>query len=204
MGTVDAVLLTHDHHGDNLDDAGRALLAGSPRLVTTVPGAHRVGGTGLKPWSTTRLEAPGKPTITVTATPCRHGPPLSRPIAGAVIGFALTWEGQCDGALWISGDTVLYRGVRAVADRVPVDVAVLHLGAVGFPITGPLRYSMTGEQAVELCTLLRPRVVVPVHYAGWAHFREGRAEVEAAFRRAPADVRDRLRWLEPGVAVQVS
>jgi L-ascorbate metabolism protein UlaG (beta-lactamase superfamily) len=204
VGPVDAVLLSHDHHGDNLDDAGRALLAGVPRVVTTVPGARRVGGTGLKPWSTTRLEAPGKPTITVTATPCRHGPPLSRPIAGAVIGFALTWEGQRDGALWISGDTVLYGGVRAVADRVPVDVAVLHLGAVGFPITGPLRYSMTGEQAVELCTLLRPRVAVPVHYAGWAHFREGRAEVEAAFRRAPEDVRSRVRWLEPGVAAQVS
>jgi hypothetical protein len=46
----------------------------------------------------------------------------------------------------VSGDTVLYGGVRAVADRVPVDVALLHLGAVGFPITGPLRYSMTGEQ----------------------------------------------------------
>ena len=121
-----------------------------------------------------------------------------------MIGFALNWEGQRDGALWISGDTVLYRGVRAVADRVPVDVAVLHLGAVGFPITGPLRYSMTGEQAVELCTLLRPRIVVPVHYAGWAHFREGRAEVDAAFRRAPADIRDRLRWLEPGAAAQVS
>jgi len=63
---------------------------------------------------------------------------------------------------------------------------------------------MTGEQAVELCTLLRPRVAVPVHYAGWAHFREGRAEVEAAFRQAPADVRDGLRWLEPGRAAQVS
>jgi hypothetical protein len=86
------------------------------------PGARRVGGTGLKPWSTTRLEAPGKPTITVTATPCRHGPPLSRPIAGAVIGFALTWEGQRDGALWVSGDTVLYGGVRAVADRAPANV----------------------------------------------------------------------------------
>jgi len=204
VGPVDAVLLTHDHHGDNLDDAGRALLAGAPRVVTTVPGARRVGGTGLKPWSATRLDAAGKPTITVTATPCRHGPPLSRPIAGAVIGFALNWEGQRDGALWISGDTVLYGGVRAVADRVPVDVAVLHLGAVGFPITGPLRYSMTGEQAVELCSLLRPRVAVPVHYAGWAHFREGRAEVEAAFRRAPEDVRSRVRWLEPGVAAQVS
>lgn len=203
VGPVDAVLLSHDHHGDNLDDAGRALLARVPRLVTTVPGTRRVGGTGLKPWATTRLEAPGKPTITVTATPCRHGPPLSRPIAGAVIGFALTWEGQHD-ALWISGDTVLYGGVRAVVRRVPVDVAVLHLGAVGFPVTGPLRYSMTGEQAVTLCTALRPRVVVPVHYAGWAHFREGRAEVEAAFRRAAPDVRDRVRWLEPGVAAQVS
>ena len=26
LGPIDAVLLTHDHHGDNLDDAGRALL----------------------------------------------------------------------------------------------------------------------------------------------------------------------------------
>jgi L-ascorbate metabolism protein UlaG (beta-lactamase superfamily) len=54
---------------------------------------------------------------------------------------------------------------------------------------------MTGEQAVAL---LRPRLVVPVHYGGWAHFREGRAEVETAFRRAPPDVRDRVRWVEPG------
>ncbi len=198
------MLLTHDHHGDNLDEAGRALLADVPRVITTVPGARRLGdASGLTAWSTTRLEAPGKPTITVTATPCRHGPPLSRPIAGAVIGFALTWEGQRGGALWISGDTVLYGGVRAVARRVPVDVAVLHLGAVGFPITGPLRYSMTGGQAVALCALLRPRLVVPVHYAGWAHFREGRAEVETAFRQAPPDVRDRVRWVEPGVATDI-
>ena len=32
VGPVDAVLLTHDHHGDNLDDAGRALLPASSRL----------------------------------------------------------------------------------------------------------------------------------------------------------------------------
>jgi hypothetical protein len=37
----------------------------------------------------TRLEKPGRPAIEVTATPCRHGPPLSRPIVGDVIGFAL-------------------------------------------------------------------------------------------------------------------
>ncbi len=202
LGPIDAVLLTHDHHRDNLDDTGRALLPRVGRVVTTTPGARRLGAgaVGLAAWSTTRLTAPGKPTITVTATPCRHGPPLSRPVAGAVVGFALEWEGQRDGVLWVSGDTVLHGGVRAVADRFRVDTAVLHLGGVQFPVTGPVRYSMTGEHAVALCGLLRPRVAVPVHYDGWAHFRQGRPEVQAAFNRAPADLRARLQWLLPGQA----
>ena len=81
----------------------------------------------------------------ITATPCRHGPPLSHPIVGDVIGFALD-----DGKLWISGDTVLYDGVRGVAARLDVDVAIIHVGGVQFPITGPARYTMTGADAVEL------------------------------------------------------
>ena len=76
LGPLDAVLLTHDHHADNLDDRGRALLPQAGTVVTTRSGARRlgVGGVGLEPWATTRLGAPGRPTITVTATPCRHGP----------------------------------------------------------------------------------------------------------------------------------
>ena len=35
---VDAVLLTHDHHGDNLDDAGRGAPASVGVVVTTAPG----------------------------------------------------------------------------------------------------------------------------------------------------------------------
>ena len=31
LGPVDAVLLTHDHHGDNLDDLGRTLLPRASR-----------------------------------------------------------------------------------------------------------------------------------------------------------------------------
>ena len=114
---LDAVLLTHDHHDDNLDPAGRALLPSVGTIVTTEPGAQRLGmsARGLRPWATTRLEAPGKPAIEVTATPCRHGPPLSHPIVGDVVGFSLRWEGQEHGELWISGDTVLYDGVREVA-----------------------------------------------------------------------------------------
>jgi L-ascorbate metabolism protein UlaG (beta-lactamase superfamily) len=147
VGPIDAVLLTHDHHDDNLDPAGRALLASADAVVTTVSGAGRLGrgARGLEPWATTTLEAPGRPEIRITATPCRHGPPLSRLLAGDVVGFALCWDGQEHGVLWISGDTVLYDGVRQVADRLAVDVALLHLGGVQFPVTGPVRYTLTGR-----------------------------------------------------------
>lgn len=81
---------------------------------------------------------------------------------------------------------------------------MLHLGGVRFPVTGPLRYSMTAGQAVELCRVLRPRTAIPVHYEGWSHFRQGRDAIEAEFARAPADVRARLRWLPLGEAVQLA
>src|SRR5215217_2629928 len=122
LGRIDAVLLTHDHHDDNLDAAGRALLPSAGAVVTTSAGARRLGGgaRGLEPWAATHLEAPGRPAIEITATPCRHGPPLSHPIVGDVIGFALRWDAEAHGVLWISGDTVLYDGVRAVGERLQV------------------------------------------------------------------------------------
>ena len=205
LGPIDAVLLTHDHHGDNLDPAGRALLPSAGAVVTTVSGAKRLGGAarGLAPWESTRLEQPGRPAIEVTATPCRHGPPLSHPLVGDVIGFALRWDGQEHGVLWISGDTVLYDGVRQVADRLTVDTAILHLGGVQFPITGPLRYTMTARDAVELCGLVRPRVAIPIHYEGWTHFKQGREAIEVELATAPPDVRQRFRWLPIGERVDL-
>jgi L-ascorbate metabolism protein UlaG (beta-lactamase superfamily) len=205
IGRIDAVLLSHDQHDDNLDAAGRALLPSAETVVTTVPGARRLGADaqGLAPWQTTRLEGEGRPPIEVTATPCRHGPPLSGPIVGDVTGFALAWEGQEHGALWISGDTVLYDGVREVGERLRVGTALLHLGGVRFPISGPLRYTMTAAEAVELCGLLRPHTAIPIHYEGWKHFRQGRAAVESEFGAAPEDFRRSLRWLGIGDATEV-
>jgi L-ascorbate metabolism protein UlaG (beta-lactamase superfamily) len=157
----------------------------------------------LEEWGITRLEAPDRTAIEVTATPCRHGPPLSRPLAGHVIGFALRWEGQEHGALWISGDTVLYEGVREVAERLDVDTALVHLGGVRFPVTGPVRYSMTARDAVELLGLVRPRTAVPIHYEGWAHFQESREDIEREFDRAPDEVRRAIRWVPIGEPVEL-
>jgi L-ascorbate metabolism protein UlaG (beta-lactamase superfamily) len=215
LGAIDAVLLTHDHHADNLDTAGRALLADVPIVVTTTAGAARLGGGGaggggapgamaLAPWTSTRLEAPGRVPIDVVATPCRHGPPLSRPIVGEVIGFALTWDGQERGAVWISGDTVLHRELWQVVDRVDVGVAVLHLGGVRFPVTGPLRYTLTIDDALELCARLRPHTTIPVHYEGWSHFQQGRDAIERRLAAAPAATRNTFRFLPMGRSVDVT
>jgi L-ascorbate metabolism protein UlaG (beta-lactamase superfamily) len=103
----------------------------------------------------------------------------------------------------VSGDTVLYDGVRQVADRVDVDVALLHLGEVRFGLTGPVRYSMRAADAVALCRLVRPRLAVPVHYEGWSHFHEGRAAIEAELARADPVDRSPFAFLAPGARTPV-
>jgi L-ascorbate metabolism protein UlaG (beta-lactamase superfamily) len=205
LGPVDVVLLTHDHHADNLDDAGRSLLASVPVVVTTTAGAARLGGAtrGLEAWASTTLEAQSRPAIEVTATPCRHGPPLSRRIVGDVVGFSLRWPGQQHGELWISGDTVLYAGVRQVS-RLTISLALLHLGGAHFPLTGPVRYTMTAADGVELCEELRPRTVVPVHYEGWSHFGDGREAIERALSDAPREVAESFRVVGIGEPALIS
>ena len=66
---------------------------------------------------------------------------------------------------------------------------MLHLGGVQFPVTGPLRYTMTAEDAVELSGLLGARTVIPIHYEGLGAFQGGpvgdRARLRRSARRDP-------------------
>ncbi|HEU4328437.1 MAG TPA: MBL fold metallo-hydrolase [Roseiflexaceae bacterium] len=197
LGAIDAVLLSHDHHEDNLDRAGRALLPRAGRVLTTVPGARRLRGRaeGLRPWQSTWLEA-GATRVKVTATPAQHGALITRPLAGATIGFVLEWEGQRDGALYITGDTIYYRGIDQVAQRFRIGVGIFHVGRASFPITGPLRYTMDSRDAVRAARALRLQTVIPIHYEGWKHFAEGQTAIDRAFTTAGLPAQ--LRWLPLG------
>ncbi|NMO17875.1 MBL fold metallo-hydrolase [Pyxidicoccus fallax] len=193
LGRIDAVLLSHDQHGDNLDEAGRALLPQVPRLVTTHAAARRLahpGVVGLRPFETTTLGD-----VRITATPARHGPPGSLPIVGHVVGFLLESE-ALPGPVYISGDTVWFDGVAEVARKYRVHTAFLHLGGVAFPITGPLRYTFNPREAVRTAEALAARRIVPVHYDGWTHFRQGPDAFRQAFSQA--GLADRVTWLTPG------
>ncbi len=199
VGRIDVVLLSHDHHADNLDDAGRQLLSRAGEVITTVPGAARLGrARGLENWAATTLTRDGLPALTVQATPCRHGPPLSRPIAGKVIGFAVKLEASPRTDLWMTGDTVVYPELLTAAQRLDVDVALVHLGGVRFPLTGPVQFTMTAAGAVDVIAALRPRVAVPVHCEGWSHFHEQEAQARRVLDASA--VKDTVRWVKRGVS----
>src|SRR6185369_4063246 len=114
LGRVDAVLLSHDHHSDNLDNAGRAFLGSAGKVITTQAGAERLKGNavGLEPWQSIEVPA-GNGAVRVTATPARHGP--SHMDRGPVIGFVL--EHPTEQTVYVAGDTVWYEGVNEVVKR---------------------------------------------------------------------------------------
>jgi L-ascorbate metabolism protein UlaG (beta-lactamase superfamily) len=130
IGEVDAVLLSHDQHADNLDDSGRSFLARARRVLTTVAGAKRLGGhvEGLLPWAVTELTKAGR-SLTITATPARHGPAGIESLSGDVIGFVVGSANAGSRSIYISGDTVWYDGVAEVARRFYVGLVLPFAGA---------------------------------------------------------------------------
>ena len=183
---IDAVLLSHDEHPDNLDNSGRALLADVPLVLTTRGGAGRLGGTakGLAPWDSVELVRPDGGSVTVTAVPAQHGPEGCEPISGEVIGFVLTATDLP--TVYVSGDNASLELVAEIAGRVgPVDTAVLFAGAarVDQLFDGGL-LTLDSAQAAEATLILGARRVVPVHFDSWGHFTEGRESLVAAFEAA--------------------
>lgn len=195
LGPIDAVLLSHDEHADNLDDSGRALLADVPLTLTTPGGCRRLEGKakGLADWESIELDRPDGGTVTVTGVPAVHGPgPREEvePLTGEVVGFVLTGEGLP--TVYVSGDNASLDAVREIAGRfAPVDTAVLFAGAPRIPaVFDGTPLVLTSAQAADGAQILGARRVVPVHHDSWAHFTEGREELEAAF--AAAGLVDRL------------
>ena len=202
IGDVDAVLLSHDHHEDNLDRAGRAFLPNARQVLTTTAGAKRLGGhaVGLHTWQSTILKS-NDLEIKVTAVPARHGSLGSHLIVGETTGFVLEWPGQKHGALYISGDSVWFKGISEIAKHFRIGTAILHIGRASFPSTGPIWFTFSAKEAVRVVKALEPQTVIPIHYEGWKHFRESRAQAERVF--LAAGIGDKVQWLPLGKPLDV-
>ena len=201
MKDLDAILLSHAHHLDNLDEGGKSLFPEAREIITNLHGKRHLKGkaTGLRTWSTTTIFGRGGEAITVGATPALHGP---RWLPGTrhVCGFTLKWDGQKHGELYISGDTIYFNDLRELGQRSVIGTAILHLGAVHFwpPIPAWLRFTFNGADAVKMAELLRPKTLIPIHYERsiWSHFREDVSSYHQQFQKA--GLLETVQWLEWG------
>jgi L-ascorbate metabolism protein UlaG (beta-lactamase superfamily) len=201
LGHIDAILLSHDQHADNLDYAGRALIGAIPTVLTTQTGAERLAGStrGLSAWETTEIVGEDGAKLFVTATPARHGPVGIEPIAGDVVGFLLGIEKPGD-SVYVTGDTVWYEGVAEVARRYQPSLVILFAGAA--KTRGSFHLTMDSNDAIETANTFRTAQIVAVHTDGWAHFTESGADLIKAF--GALGLGDRLRVLESGSTVAVT
>ncbi|WP_326947148.1 MBL fold metallo-hydrolase [Amycolatopsis sp. NBC_01307] len=196
VGVVDAVLLSHDQHPDNLDDRGRDYLKTVPLTLTTPSGAERLGGTarGLEPWEESQV---GR--LTITAVPALHGPDGAEQLAGDVTGFVLSGEGLP--TVYVSGDNASVDLVREIASRFSVDIAVLFAGAARTTLFDGAPLTLTSENAAAAAKVLGSAKVVPLHFRGWQHFSEGPDVLRKEFETA--GLTGRLVLLEPGERAEV-
>ncbi len=193
---VDLVLLSHDHHSDNLDRSGRAMLSEAAHVLTTGAGAERLGGNavGLAPGETFTYGE-----VTVTAVEALHGPPEVAARNGPVIGFVLRAAGAP--SVYVSGDNALVEVVeRVVREHGPFDVVVLFIGGACVPEAwGDALLTLDAGRAVEAAEVLDPAPIVPIHQDSWAHFTSHTSDVEAAFMAA--GMTDRLRPIALGQTI---
>ncbi|RAH69868.1 MBL fold metallo-hydrolase [Aspergillus aculeatinus CBS 121060] len=208
LPVIDAVLLSHEDHADNLDPPGRQLLDARP-VFTTVDGARNLAPRpavhGMKPWSTITTRIAGQQ-FTIIATPTQHVP------GAECTGFLVTAESFGRGrdnlpnAIYFTGDTVYIPELEQIAARYHVCAAVMNLGNahVSMPEDpeGPkLQITMGGKDGARLFRALRADVLVPMHYESWGHFTQFWKELREVFEAE--GISEKVRWLRGGEKVAV-
>lgn len=202
LGPIDVVLLSHDLHPDNLDTRGRSLLKEVAHVLTTRAGATRLGNgaIGLDPWQSWHVRTPHGTTLSVTATPARHGPAGIEPIAGDVIGFVISGVDSGIDLVYATGDTVWYEGTREVAQRHRPRAVLVFAG--GAQVRGPFYLTMDTNDVIETAAAFPEALIVPVHHDGWGHFTQSQDDLVRSFQAL--DMGGRLRPVTGGQTLRIA
>lgn len=190
---VDAALISHMHH-DHLDIPSLRRLGPETPLLVPRPARAFLAQRGFRDARELRAgQACQVGAVRVVATPARHigfrapfGP------RGDCLGFVV--EGSA--RVYFAGDTDLFPAMAALG---PIDVALLPIAGWG-PTLGPGH--MDPFRAARALRLIRPRIVIPVHWGTLApigaHLRHWPYLVNP-----PLDFLRHTRELAPDVEVLV-
>lgn len=189
---LDAVVISHEHY-DHCDlRAFRRYRDRAVPLIVAAPveaKARRAGFTDVRPlgpWETARIGD-----IAVHAAPGLHG----------VHEVTYVIESG-DRSVYFAGDTLLVPELLTLADRYgQIDLALLPTNGLTLRTEHDRRVVMNAEDAAELAGALRPKLVIPQHYA----FTGGRIGDRVLLRseKDPSRFVDAVRRLAPEVAAVV-
>lgn len=161
---IDAVLLSHEDHADNLDPLGRQLLDGR-HVFTTMDGAKNLSPRpsvhGFKPWQEMEVSIAGRQ-FKIIATPTKHvddqectGFLITSPEFG-------TGRDGLQNAIYFSGDTVYLPELASMASKYHITAAILNLGNAHAPkdMSDPnsptYQITMDGKSAAQLFRRSKP------------------------------------------------
>ena len=204
---IDAVLLSHEDHWDNLDELGRQILDGR-HVFTTMDGARqlapRPGVVGMQPWQEITIVLGGK-VFYITATPAEHKP------GDECTGFILTTDSfgvSPDGrpnAIYFTGDTIFTEQLPKMAEKFHIAAAIMNTGDARFqldpPPAPPRQITMGGKGAAELFRAIKADCIIPMHFDDWDHFTQHEDGLAEAFKQE--GVSDKVIWLDPGKPVKI-
>jgi L-ascorbate metabolism protein UlaG (beta-lactamase superfamily) len=205
LKNIDLILLSHHQHKDNFDINGKKFALTVSKIISTKQASKAIQGiTGLHNWESHKIETIKLTNLTITATPAQHHPWwVPGFFAGKVIGFVIAFEEQENGVIYISGDTVYFKGIDEVARQFKIDIGIFHVGSVQFRyLTGFGQYTMDSKDLMKAVKVLNPNRIIPVHYKGWTHFKEK----ETILKRIIATndkINSKTIFLKPGIRTTV-
>ncbi|RKO67184.1 metal-dependent hydrolase [Desulfofundulus salinus] len=187
----DLILVSHghsDHLGDAIEIAKRSgatvvsvfeLASYCSRQGAQAHGMHIGGSHQFGP-------------VKVKLTPAWHGSGLitngPAEYLGTPCGFVLTLDGN---TIYHAGDTGLFGDMAMVGRLHPIDLALLPIGD---------NFTMGPEDALEAVHLIKPNLVIPMHYNTWPLIKQDPQEFK---RVVEAQTPARVIILAPGESYEV-
>ena len=154
---VDLILVSHGH-GDHIEDLVLCAREGGAPVVAMYELCEWLGRKGIQ--NVAPMNKGGTMTVAglqVTMTDARHSSSFydngQLVYMGEPAGFVVRLE---DGrSIYFAGDTSLFGDMRLIGELYSPEIAFLPIGD---------RFTMGPDTAAKACELLRPRLVVPMHW----------------------------------------
>lgn len=119
-------------------------------------------------------------------------------ISGKVIGFFLE-SNTSEKSLYISGDTIYYKGIKEIAQKLKPSYSLIHVGSAEFRyLAGFGKFTMDAKGFIKTVKDLNSQITMPIHNSGWSHFKESDKGIKRELEKESEVLKKQVLFLERG------